>query len=254
MSTETQEFAGRIALVTGGSRGIGRACCERIAKSGARVAINYLRNTEAAEHTASLVEQAGSEACLVQADVRHADQVATMVDEVNRKLGPIDLLVNNAGIFHFTSHVETSRQIWDDVLAANLTSAYSVTWAVKDGMVARKFGRIVNIASTSALMGRPMSIAYSASKAGLIGFTKSLAEALASDNVRVNAVAPGLIETEILDGVEQQTLDQILEVTPLNRIGQPDEIADAVYFLLSDLSRYMTGQTLIVSGGRVMRP
>ena len=99
-----------------------------------------------------------------------------------------------------------------------------------------------------------MSIAYSASKAGLIGFTKSLAEALAGDNVRVNAVAPGLIETEILDGVEQQTLDQILEITPLNRIGQPDEIADAVYFLLSDLSRYMTGQTLIVSGGRVMRP
>ena len=250
----SREFEGRVALVTGGSRGIGRACCQRLAQARAGVAINYLRNEKEAEETAKRVEQHGVAACLARADIRHADQVDTMVQEVTQQLGPVDLLVNNAGIFQFVSHQEITREIWENTLGANLTSAFTVTWAVKEGMIERGFGRIVNMSSVSALSPRPMSIPYATSKAGLVGFTKSLAAALARDNIRVNAIAPGLIETDILDGVEQQALDDIVEATPLHRIGTPDDVAEVVYFLLSEQSRFMTGQTLVTSGGRVMRP
>ena len=136
----------------------------------------------------------------------------------------------------------------------NLTGAFYVTWAVKDGMIERGYGRIVNMSSISALRPRPMSIAYAASKAGLIALTKSLAEAVAGAGVRVNAVAPGLIDTEILDGVSQKRLDEIISTTPMQRIGQPEEVARVVLFLVSEQSSYMTGQTLVVCGGRVMLP
>ncbi len=253
-SNTSKEFEGRVALVTGGSRGIGRACCRRLASAGARVAINYARNETAAKETARQVQEVGGEAYVVRADVFCEDQVLAMVDDVSQQLGPVDLLVNNAGTFQFITHQEITRKIWDDTINTNLTGVFTTTWAVKDSMVKREFGRIVNLSSTGALIGRPMSIPYSASKAALIGFTKSLAEALAGDNIRVNAVAPGLIATEILDGVEEQTLDEIIGITPLKRIGQPEEVADVVHFLLSEQSRFMTGQTLVISGGRVMRP
>jgi len=254
MSKTNPVFAGKTALVTGGSRGIGRACCVRLAQAGAKVAINYCSNEKAALETARLVQNAGATSLAVQADVAAPDDVDRMIAEVTGRLGPVDLLVNNAGVFDYVPHTETTRKIWQRTLDVNLTGAYLVTWAVKDGMVARGYGRIVNMASISALDPRPMSIAYAASKAGLVGLTKSLAAALAPHSIRVNAVAPGLIETEILDGVEPATLERLIDATPMKRIGTPDEVADLVFFLLSDESRFTTGQTIVTDGGRVMRP
>ena len=169
-------------------------------------------------------------------------------------LGPIDLLVNNAGIFHFVSHEETTPEIWQRTMDVNLTSSYNVTWAVKQSMIERGFGRIVNVSSIAGLRPRPMSIAYAVSKAGMISLTKGLAEALAAHNIRVNAVAPGLIDTEIITSVEQSRLDEIITATPITRLGTPTEIAEVVCFLLSEQSSFMTGQTLVASGGRVTLP
>lgn len=249
-----QELNGRVALVTGGGRGIGRACCEAIAAAGADVAVNYQSNEQAAEETARLIEAVGRRAMTVRADVSSEEQVARMVADVQQRLGPIDLLVNNAGIFEQVTHEETTLDHWQRTLDVNLTGTYLVTWAVKDGMSERGFGRIVNIASIAALRARPLSIAYAVSKAGVVALTKSLAEAIAARNVRVNAVAPGLIATEILDGVDRAILDVLIDATPIHRIGRPDEISPLVLFLLTEKSSFMTGQTLVASGGRVLLP
>lgn len=257
------DLTGRTALVTGGSRGIGRACCLTLARAGASVAVNYRSNESAAQETLRQIEcissegatgSAGARAIAVQADVSQPGDVDRMIAEVKRELGPIELLVNNAGVFDHVPHEETTFDVWRRALDNNLTSAYLVTWAVKPGMIERNFGRIVNITSIAALRGRPTCIAYAVSKAGLTSFTKSVAEALAPHNIRMNAVAPGLIDTEILDGVEQQRLDELIAATPLGRIGRPDDIAEVVLFLLSERSRFMTGQTLVASGGRVLLP
>jgi 3-oxoacyl-[acyl-carrier protein] reductase len=247
-------LAGRTVLVTGGAKGIGRACCVRLAEAGANVAINYLISDGHARETAELVLQAGVKAHLAHADVSSPEQVTAMVGQVIDALGPVDLLVNNAGVFHFLPREEISLEIWRKTLDVNLTGAYLVTWAVKTSMIEHGFGRIVNIASIAGLRPRPMSIAYAASKAGLIGLTKSLAEALAPHNIRVNAIAPGLIDTEILSDVSQDRIDAIVQSTPLGRIGRGTDIADAVLFLLSEQSSFITGQTLVVCGGRVMSP
>lgn len=249
-----QELEGRTALVTGGGRGIGRACVERLAAEGANVAINFRSNEAAARETLERVTELNRSGLVVRADVSREDDVNEMVRRVERELGPIDLLVNNAGVFDYVSHEETTLEIWQRALDNNLTSAFLVSWAVKAGMIERGFGRIVNVASIAGLRSRPMSIAYAASKAGMIGLTKSLAEAVAGDNVRVNAVAPGLTETDILEGVEQSQVDSIVDSTPLKRIGRPDDISEVVLFLLSERSGFMTGQTVVASGGRVMLP
>ena len=249
-----QDFSGRTALVTGGSRGIGRACALMLATKGASVAVNYRSSAEAAQDVVDSVTSAGQRAITVQADVSDETQVVSMIETVEQELGPVELLINNAGVFHFVSHEDTDLAIWNETLAVNLTGTFLVTWAVKQKMIERGFGRIVNMSSISALRSRPNSIAYAASKAGVTGFTKSTAEALAGHGIRVNAIAPGLIATEILDGVEQATLDGIVDSTPLGRIGTPEDVADLARFLLSEESRFMTGQTLVVSGGRVMMP
>lgn len=247
-------LAGRTALVTGGAKGIGRACCLKLAEAGADVAINYLTSEGPARETAEEVRRAGVRAHLVPADVSSPEQVATMVQDVADVLGPVDLLVNNAGVFHFLPHQETTLEVWRQTIEVNLTGSYLVTWAVKQIMIERGFGRIVNIASIAGLRARPMSIAYAVSKAGMIGLTKSLAEALAPHNIRVNAVAPGLIDTEILSVVSQKQIESIVQSTPLGRIGHGEDVADAALFLLSEQSSFMTGQTLVVCGGRVMLP
>lgn len=248
------EFKTRTALVTGASRGIGRACAILLAQGGAKVAVNYRANKDAALQTLGAVEEAGSQGIIVQADVSQPADVERMVLEIERDLGPVELLVNNAGVFDYVSHEGTSLEIWHRAIDNNLTSAYLVTWAVKGGMIERGFGRIVNVSSISGLEAKPMCIAYAVSKAGMISLTKSLAVALAGSNIRVNAVAPGLIATEILDGVSQAQLDALIEATPLKRIGQVDDISEVVAFLLSERSKFMTGQTLVTSGGRVMLP
>lgn len=248
------DFENRTVLVTGGSRGIGRACCERLARAGARIAINYHSREDDALATARLVENAGARAMIVQGDVADEKSVERMIAQVNDQLGPIDMLVNNAGVFEYVTPDTTTLAHWKRTIDVNLTGLYLVTWAVKDQMVEGQFGRIVNMSSISGLRSRPYGIAYSASKAGVIGFTKSAAEALIPFNIRMNAVAPGLIETEIIDGVDQPTIDRIVEQTPMKRIGQAAEVADVVHFLLSEASRFMLGQTLVPCGGRVMLP
>ena len=245
---------GKTALITGGAKGIGRACCLRLAEAGAKIAVNFLTSDEAAHETARQVEQRGVQATAIQADVSSAEQVQQMVEQVESTLGPIDLLVNNAGIFDYLDHRQTTQQQWQRTLDYNLTSAYLVTWAVKEGMASRGFGRIVNIASIAGLRARPNSIAYAVSKAGMIALTKSLAEAIAADNIRVNAIAPGLIETDIIRDVDEVAKQKLIDATPMLRLGQPEEIADVTLFLLSEQSSFMTGQTIVASGGRVLLP
>jgi 3-oxoacyl-[acyl-carrier protein] reductase len=249
-----RDFENRTVLVTGGSRGIGRACCERLARAGARIAINFRSREEDALETARLVQEAGAKAMIVQADVADPQSVRSMVARVNDEFGSVEMLVNNAGVYEHVPHDATTLEHWNRTIGVNLTGLYLVTWAVKDQMIEREFGRVVNVSSIAALRARPYAIAYAASKAGVIAFTKSAAEALISFNIRVNAVAPGLIDTEILGDVERPTLDRLIDLTPMKRIGQAGEIADVVHFLLSEASRFMTGQTLVASGGRVMLP
>jgi len=247
-------LAGRIALVTGGSRGIGRACAEELAQAGADVAINYHSNVAAAREAVEAVERLGRRAFPIQADVSQPAEVDHLVRMVEQTLGPIELLVNNAGVFDYVPHGELTLEMWQRTLNVNLTGSFLVTWAVKEGMLARRFGRIVNVASISALQPRPLSIAYAASKAGMMGLTRSTAAAFAGHNIRVNGVAPGLIETEIIEGVSAEAVDKIVSATPLQRIGHPVDVARVVRFLMTDDSEFMTGQTLVVCGGRVMTP
>ncbi len=247
-------FSGATALVTGGSRGIGRACCIRLARAGANVVINYRSRAEDAEQCAQLVKEAGGKPHLIAADVSDEQSVADMIAETEATFGPVELLVNNAGIFEYVTHAETTPDHWRRTLDVNLTGLYLVTWAVKESMIRRNYGRIVNIASIAGLRPRPHAIAYAVSKAGVISFTQSTGEALAKHNVRMNAVAPGLIETEILADVDPIRLDEIVAATPLPRMGTPAEIAEAVYYLLSDASSFMIGQTIVADGGRVMLP
>ncbi len=244
----------RTALVTGGAKGIGRACCLRLAAAGAKVAVNYLSSEAAAREVVAQIEAGGGEAIACRADVSSPEQVRAMIDQVQEDLGPVDLLLNNAGIFDFLAHDQTSLDVWQRTLDVNLTGCYLTSWAVKEGMIQRGFGRIVNISSIAGLVPRPMSIAYAVSKAGVVALTKSLATAVAEHNVRVNAVAPGLIDTEIIADVDRSVLDGLIESTPMKRIGQAAEIAELVLFLLSERSSLMTGQTLVASGGRVMLP
>jgi 3-oxoacyl-[acyl-carrier protein] reductase len=247
-------FEGRTALITGGARGIGRAICELLAARGARVAINYQTSRDAAEAIVTRIKSSGAEAIAVRADVADGEQVMAMVRAVTEQLGPVDLLVNNAAVFHLLAAGELTSEVWHETLAVNLTGAYQVTWAVKDSMIARRFGRIVNLSSISALRARPRSMAYAVSKAGVVALTKCCAEAWAGHNIRVNAIAPGLIETDMIAGAEPHLLDKLIAETPMGRIGQPEEVASAVAFLLSEEAAFITGQTLVVCGGRVMLP
>ena len=248
-------LAGRTALVTGGARGIGRGICLRLAQEGVKVAFNYRSNEASARETARMISEAGSTAYALQADVASREQVDAMVSEVTEHLGPIDVLVNNAGIFEFVAHDEVTPELWQRTLDTNLTGVYNVIWAVKPGMIERGFGRIVNISSIGGLRGRPNSIAYSVTKAGLIMLTKSLSEAVAEHNIRVNCVAPGLIDTDMPRlAANEEVMQQLVDATPMKRLGQPADIAKVVYFLLSDESGFITGQTIVASGGRVLLP
>ena len=243
-------FSDRTALVTGGARGIGRSICYMLADHGARVAVNFERNEQAARETLSMIEGLGTEAMIVQADVASEPQVARMTAEIRDRMGPIDLLVNNAGIAGSTPHDELTFSAWKRMFDVNVDGPFLTTWAVKDEMIAREYGRIVNISSLAGLRIKSRMISYATTKSALISFTRHCAEAFAAYNIRVNCVAPGLTNTELARSANPDLVDHLISITPMGRIGEPEEIASVVKFLLSDDSSFVTGQTLPACGGR----
>ena len=247
-----KEFDGRTALVTGGSRGIGRAICLRLAASGARVAINYVDNKSAAEKTLSLMKQENGIGQIYRADVSDVDQVSRMYDQVESELGPVDLLVTNAGIARFADNVNMTTDIWHEIMRTNLDGTFYQIWRAKDGMIGRGYGRIVCISSILGLMANPTipdrQIAYGTSKAALFGLVRNCAAAFGPD-IRVNGVAPGFIETDLTSEISDEAREILMKATPLKRTGTTSEISELVHFLLSDRASFNTGQTHVASGG-----
>jgi NAD(P)-dependent dehydrogenase (short-subunit alcohol dehydrogenase family) len=278
---EKASLDGKVALVTGASRGIGRAIALRLAEEGADVAINYqvtreqaekvskvidqmgvlrhahkvftmvdeMNHTEDAKKVSDLIDSMGRHSCIVQANVENFEQVKGMRDEVVKQLGKIDILVNNAGITRDKSFVKMTPQMWSEVLSVNLDGAFYCTKAVIEGMLERKYGRIVNISSVIGRMGNFGQANYAASKAGLIALTKTLAKEFATKGITVNAVAPGYIETEMAKSVPKEILEKIIAQIPLGRLGKPTEVAGVVAYLVSEDADYMTGQVIDINGG-----
>lgn len=245
-------LAEKTALVTGASRGIGRATALELAKAGAKVAVNFAGNRAAAEEVVSLIEAAGGQAMLVQADVGNAADVEAMVKAVVERFGKIDILVNNAGIVRDNLILRMKEEDWDAVIHTNLKGIFNCTKAVSKLMMKQHYGRIVNMASIVGIMGNASQANYAAAKAGVIGFTKSIARELASRNITANAVAPGYIATDMTAVLPEQAKASLQAQVPLQRQGTPEDVAAAVLFLVSPGADYITGQTLHVDGGMVM--
>jgi len=246
------ELSGKVAVVTGAARGIGRAVALTLAGLGANVVVNDVGNVEAAEETAQLVRGLGVQARVIQADVADQEQVDTMMQQVLQEFGRIDILVNNAGITRDNLLPRMREQDWDAVMNINLKGAYHCTKAAMRPMLKARWGRIINIASVVGVSGNAGQSNYAASKAGLIGFTKSLAKEFGSRNITVNAVAPGYIATDMTDNLSEENKAHLLSTVPLNRLGTTDDVAKAVAFLASDWAGYITGHVLLVDGGMAM--
>ena len=240
------------ALVTGSSRGIGRAIAVELAREGWAVCVNYLELREAAEDLVRLLRAEGWEAIAVRADVSDRDAVEAMVRTAQAELGPIELLVNNAGISYQGLFQDTSNEIWDRTLAVNLTGARNAAQAVLPHMLSEKRGCIVNISSMWGLRGASCEVAYACSKAAIIGLTRSLALELAPSGIRVNCVAPGCIETDMVRVLGEETRAMLVEETPLGRLGTPEDIAHAVAFFASEKASFLTGQVLTADGGFIV--
>ncbi len=242
----------KVALVTGGSRGIGRAIAISLAGAGATVVINYKSNQAAADEVVAAITAADGQALAVQADVSSQEEVERLFKTVADRYGRLDILVNNAGITRDTLLLRMKEDDFDAVLDTNLRGVYLCTRAALRPMTRARGGRIINITSVVGLMGNAGQSNYAAAKAGIIGFTKSVAREMASRNITVNAVAPGYIDTELTSVLGEQVRAAILEAIPLGRLGTPEDVAGLVCFLASDVAAYMTGQTLTVDGGMVM--
>jgi 3-oxoacyl-[acyl-carrier protein] reductase len=243
------ELDGRVALVTGGSRGIGAAISRELGAAGAHVAVNYARDAESAAAVCAAVRDAGGAATAVQGDVSTAEGAAALVEAVESDVGPIDILVNNAGITRDDLIMRLSEEDWRDVIDTNLGGAFFTCRALSRPMLKRRSGAIVNITSIVGVHGNAGQSNYAASKAGVIGLTKALAKELGGRGIRVNAIAPGYIATELTDALPDQAREAILSNTPLGRLGEPDDVARAVRFLCSDAAAFVTGEVLAVDGG-----
>ncbi len=246
------DFTGKTAVVTGGSRGIGRAVCLELAKGGANVVLCYAGNEAAAAETVSACEALGAKALAVKCDVADGEQVKALMDEALKAFGRIDILVNTAGITRDGLLMMLKEADFDDVISANLRGTFLCMKAVARTMMKQRYGRIVNLSSVVGLRGNAGQANYAASKAGVIGMTKSLAKELASRGVTVNAVAPGFIDTDMTATMPEAAKTATLASIPMQRLGAPEDIAKAVAFLASDGAAYITGQVIAVDGGMAM--
>tara|TARA_B110000014_G_C19955617_1_gene494524 strand:- start:56 stop:814 length:759 start_codon:yes stop_codon:yes gene_type:complete len=248
------EFKGKVALVTGASRGIGRAIAIELAKNGASIAINYHSDIKSAKETQKLVNKTGVKSAIFKANVSKEKEVKKLIENTEKKLGNIDLLVTNAGIALLSKKpLELDYKVWKETMATNVDGTLLPIKEVLPGMISRKYGRIVCISSVAGLGMRPNMITYATSKATVIALVRNLASAIAP-YVRINSVAPGLIKTDMIQSLDKKARKNIIDTTPLQRIGKPEDIANTVYYLLSDKSDFTTGQTLVTDGGRVPLP
>ena len=244
-------FEGKVAVVTGASRGIGRAIAQNLGAEGASVVVNYASSPEAAEAVVQAIQAAGGRASAFQADVGQMEQAKALIGHAIEHFGDLHILVNNAGIIRDGLILTMKEEDWDSVLQTNLKSTFNCSKVAVRHMLRKRYGRIINITSVAGQMGNPGQTNYSASKAGMIGFTKALAREVASRSVTVNAVAAGFIDTAIWDRLETMK-DRLLEMIPLGRVGLPEEVAHSVAFLASDEAAYITGHVLTVDGGMGM--
>jgi 3-oxoacyl-[acyl-carrier protein] reductase len=241
----------KVAIVTGGTKGIGRAICLLFAEQGAKVIANFSKDVIAAEDLKKEAKSRGLQLGLFKADVTQFDQVKEMVEETFAQYGKIDILVNNVGLVRDNFLMLMSDEDWESLLRTNLTSLFHCCRIVIRKMISQRRGKIINISSISGIMGTPGQVNYAATKGGMISFTKSLARELGSFNIHVNAVAPGLIESEVVSKMPKEKIEAIIKSSSLGRIGKPEEVARAVLFLASEHSDYITGQTIVVDGGIV---
>lgn len=243
---------GKIALVTGASRGIGKAIAITLAQAGAKVVVNYAGSAAAAQGVVEEIQGLGGQAVAVQANVAVTEDVEALVNQTIDQYGGLDILVNNAGITRDTLLMRMKEEDWDLVLDTNLKGVYNCTRAVTKIMMKQRSGKIINIASVVGLTGNAGQVNYAAAKAGIIGLTKSVAKELAARNITANAIAPGFIETDMTDVLNDDVKTKVLEAIPMKRMGKAEDVAHAVVFLASDAANYITGQTLVVDGGMVM--
>ena len=243
------DISGRFALVTGASKGIGKASALKLGEQGVSVAVNYNKSQSEAEDTVERLTTLGVQAFIVKGDVSSRDEVSSMVDEVTERFGQIDILVNNAGIISDSLLIRMSDEAWEDVINTNLSGTFYCTRAVLRGMIRRRWGRIINIGSVVGIRGNIGQVNYSASKAGIIGFTKALAKEVASRSITVNTVTPGYINTDTVDVLPQATKDRIMTWIPQGHFGEVDDVAHMVAFIASEKASYMTGQIVSIDGG-----